>query len=51
MPYGPKASIGTAGIVAATGFSVAGWLVGAVTLLFVGIALVQLARRGRALRP
>ena len=50
MPYSPKAAMsGTA--LAFTGFALAGWVVGAVTLLFIGIALLQLAKRSPVARP
>jgi amino acid transporter len=51
MPYGPKGAIVGAGTLAATGFAVASWVIGAVTLLFLGFAVVQLARRAGDLRP
>lgn len=50
MPYGAKGAVGS-GALAATGFSMGGWLVGAITLIFLGMALLQLVRRGPALRP
>ena len=50
MPYGTGSTLAS-GTLAATGFALAGWLVGAVTLLLLGIACMQLARRSPALRP
>jgi hypothetical protein len=51
MPYGPKAAVGGTGLLAATGFAVAGWVVGAITLILLGIALLQLARPAPSQRP
>ena len=51
MPYGPKGAAAGTGILAATGFSVAGWVLGAITLVLVGLALLQLARPGPSTRP
>lgn len=53
MQYGAKASVGVAGTgaLAMTGFAVAGWLVAAITLILVGVAMIQLVRRSPALRP
>lgn len=53
MQYGAKATVGAAGtgVLALTGFAVAGWLVAAITLILVGLALVQLGRRRPATRP
>ena len=50
MPYGSKGAIGVSGL-AYTGFAVAGWLVGAITLILMGVALLMLARRSPATRP
>jgi amino acid transporter len=50
MPYGSKTAMGGTAL-AFTGFSAAGWIVGAITMIFLGIALVQLARRSPAMRP
>lgn len=51
MPYGAKGSLGGSGVLAATGISTAGWVIWAVTLIFLGMALVQLVRPRSALRP
>jgi hypothetical protein len=51
MPYGAKGALGGTGALAATGFGVASWVVGAITLLMLGIALLQLCRRSPAVRP
>jgi hypothetical protein len=51
MPYGAKGAVGGTAALAATGFGMAGWLIGAVTLIFLGIALIQLVRPAPALRP
>lgn len=50
MPYG-KSTVAGSGLLAATGLSVAGWLLAAVTLILLGIALVQLCKPGSAIRP
>ncbi|MEY2397347.1 MAG: hypothetical protein QOJ00_521 [Actinomycetota bacterium] len=50
MTYGSAGQLAGTGL-AATGFALGGWLVGAVTLLLLGIACMQLARRSPALRP
>jgi len=50
MNYGSTATNIGAPALAATGFAFAGWLIGAVTLLLLGFALMQLARRS-PLRP
>jgi hypothetical protein len=49
--YGPTSAAAGTGVLAATGFSVASWILGAITLLLVGIALLQLARPGASQRP
>lgn len=51
MPYGAKGAVGGTGALAATGFAMAGWVIWAVTLIFLGMALVQLVRPRPALRP
>jgi hypothetical protein len=52
VPYGKTTVLGTTLIaLPATGFSVASWLIGAVTLILVGVALLQLARPGASIRP
>lgn len=51
MPYGAKGAVGASGALAATGFAVAGWVIGTITLIMVGIAILQLCRRSPALRP
>lgn len=51
MPYGAKGAVGGTAALAATGFGVAGWLIGAITMLLLGIAIVQLVRPAPALRP
>lgn len=56
MPYGPSTtvagvSVGGVSVLAATGLSVAGWLLAAVTLILLGIALMQLFKPAPALRP
>ena len=50
MTYGSPSTL-AGGTLVATGFAFAGWLVGAITLLLVGIALLQIARRSSPLRP
>lgn len=53
MNYGSTTSSANlaGGALAATGFAVAGWLVGAVTLVLLGFAFIQLSRRSPKLRP
>ncbi len=51
MPYGSAGAVAGTGALAATGFALGGWLVGAVTILLLGIALVQLVRPSPADRP
>lgn len=51
MPYGARGAVGGTAALAATGFGVAGWVIGAITLLLLGIAIVQLVRPSPALRP
>lgn len=51
MPYGTNGAVGGTGVLAATGFAMAGWMVGAITLMLVGMALVMLVRRSPAVRP
>lgn len=51
MPYGARGAIGGTGVLAATGFALASWVVGAITLILVGIALVMLMRRSPSVRP
>lgn len=51
MPYGAKGAVGGTAALAATGFGVAAWLIGAVTMLLLGIAIIQLVRPAPALRP
>lgn len=52
MPYGAKGAVaGSSGALAATGFALAGWVVGAVTLVLLGIAVLQLVRPAAADRP
>ena len=52
MPYGARgAVVGSGGALAATGFAVTGWVIGAITLILVGVALLQLMRRSPAVRP
>jgi hypothetical protein len=52
MPYGAKgAVVGSSGALATTGFAIAGWVVGAITLILLGIAVLQLVRPAAAHRP
>ena len=51
MPYGAKGAVGGTAAVTATGFGLAGWIVGAITLLLLCIAAMQLVRRHSAVRP
>lgn len=51
MPYGTKGAIGGSSVLATTGFALAGWMVGAITLVLLGVALVMLVRPGPAVRP
>lgn len=51
MPYGTKGAIGATGALAVTGLSVAGWLVGAITLILLGFGLLMLVRRSPETRP
>ena len=50
MNYGSASSVSSTAL-AATGFALAGWLVGAITLLLLGFVCLQLARRSPSLRP
>ncbi len=52
MPYGAKGALaGSSGALATAGFAMAGWVVGAVTMILLGIAVLQLVRRAGADRP
>lgn len=52
MPYGAKgAVVGSSGALAATGFALTGWVIGAITMILLGIALLQLFRPAPADRP
>ena len=50
MTYGSPSNALTPAL-AATGFALAGWFIAAVTILLVGFALMQMARRNPSLRP
>ena len=50
MTYGSGGTIAGTGL-AATGFALGGWLVGAITLLLLGVVCMQLVRRSPAVRP
>jgi hypothetical protein len=51
MPYGTKSALGATAVLPLTGFTLAGWVVAAVTLMFVAIAVRQLLRAAPAQRP
>jgi hypothetical protein len=50
MPYGTKSVLG-GGALAMTGLATGAWIVAAVTLLLLGVAIVQLVRPAPAHRP
>lgn len=52
MPYGARgAVVGSGGALAATGFALTSWVIGAITMVLLGIAILQLVRRSPAVRP
>lgn len=50
MTYGSAGQVAGGGL-AATGFALGGVVIGALTLLLVGVVCIQLARRSPATRP
>jgi len=51
MPYGARVAVGGSGALAATGFALGGWVIGAITLIFLGIAIAQMMRPRYGMRP